>query len=215
MGFYNCDRLSNLTQLGFKSSISQPAWHLMDELAKKTIGRLFYTTSSFVHYFRPIGEFKLELQSGNDQFGAKLAIFVSYDLEIWQMTTLKNNRAPLPYYVKFCASFQSHGWIQTRVTAQKRSIRVKLGDVCPFDLEIWQMHWKTIWHLFYTTLSFVHHFKVIGEFKLSYCPETLNSGQNRQFCVPCDLQIWWMTLKNNRPPLLCSSMLLQALCLVC
>ena len=30
------------------------------------------------------------------------------DLEIWWMT-LENNRAPLLYYIKFCASFQSHG----------------------------------------------------------------------------------------------------------
>ena len=34
-------------------------------------------------------------------------------------------------------------------------------------------------------------------------PETLNLGQNRQFFVPCDLEISWMTLKNNRAPLLC------------
>ena len=31
----------------------------------KTIGHLFYATSSFVHLFVPIGEFKLQLQSGN------------------------------------------------------------------------------------------------------------------------------------------------------
>ena len=37
----------------------------------------------------------------------------------------------------------------------------------------------------------------------SYSPETLNSGQIRRFIVPCDLQICWMTLKNNRAPLLC------------
>ena len=37
----------------------------------------------------------------------------------------------------------------------------------------------------------------------SYCPETLNSGQNQRFIVPCDLEIWRMTLKNNRTPLLC------------
>ena len=37
----------------------------------------------------------------------------------------------------------------------------------------------------------------------SYSPETLNSGQNRRFIVPCDLEIWAMTLKNNRAPLLC------------
>ena len=36
----------------------------------------------------------------------------------------------------------------------------------------------------------------------SYSPETLNSGQNWRFCVPHYLQIWWMTLKNNRVPLL-------------
>ena len=36
----------------------------------------------------------------------------------------------------------------------------------------------------------------------SYSPETLNLGQNRQFFVLCDLQIWWMILENNRAPLL-------------
>ena len=37
----------------------------------------------------------------------------------------------------------------------------------------------------------------------SCCPETFNSGQNRWFFAPCDLEIQWMTLKNNRDPLLC------------
>ena len=40
----------------------------------KTIGHLFYATSSFVHHFVAIGEFKLELQSGNVQFGSKSTI---------------------------------------------------------------------------------------------------------------------------------------------
>ena len=34
----------------------------------KSIGHLFYATSSFVHHSVAIGEFKLELQSGNAQF---------------------------------------------------------------------------------------------------------------------------------------------------
>ena len=34
----------------------------------------------------------------------------------------------------------------------------------------------------------------------SYSPETLNSGKNRRFLVPCDLEIWRMTLINNRAP---------------
>ena len=37
----------------------------------------------------------------------------------------------------------------------------------------------------------------------SNCPETLNSGQNRRFIVPCDLEIWQMNLKNKRTSLLC------------
>ena len=38
--------------------------------------------------------------------------------------------------------------------------------------------------------------------KLSYSPETPNLGQILRFLEPCDLEIWWMTLKNNRAPLL-------------
>ena len=41
----------------------------------KTIGHLFYATSSFVHHFLAIGDFKLELQSGNTQFGSNSTIF--------------------------------------------------------------------------------------------------------------------------------------------
>ena len=85
----------------------------------KTIGHLFYVTSSFVHYFKSIGEFKLELQSGNAQFRSKSAIFL------------------------FRVTFD--GWL-----------------------------WKTIGHLFYAMLSFVHHFKAIGAFKLE-----LQSGNAR------------------------------------
>ena len=36
----------------------------------------------------------------------------------------------------------------------------------------------------------------------SYSPETPNLGQNRRFLEPCDLEIWRMTFKNNRAPLL-------------
>ena len=59
-----------------------------DEWPWKTIGHLFYATSSFVHHFVAIGEFKLEIQSGNGQFGSKSTIVravwpcnMTYDLE--------------------------------------------------------------------------------------------------------------------------------------
>ena len=41
----------------------------------KTIGHLFYAISSVVHHFVAIGKFKLELQSGNSQFGSNSTIF--------------------------------------------------------------------------------------------------------------------------------------------
>ena len=65
------------------------------------------------------------------------------------LVAAKNNRAPLLFYFKLCASFRSHWWIQTWVT------------------------------------------------------ETPNLGQIRQFLEPCDLEIWRMTLKNNRAPIQC------------
>ena len=37
----------------------------------------------------------------------------------------------------------------------------------------------------------------------SYSPETPNLGQIQRFLEPRDLEIWRMTLKNNRAPLLC------------
>ena len=116
----------------------------------KIIEHLFYAMSSFVHYFKAISEFKLELQSGNAQFRSKSVIFLS-------LTTLNFDRWP----------------------------------------------WKPIGHLFYATSSFVYYFIAIGEFKLE-----LQSG-NAQFWpktvifVLSHLEIWRMTLKNNRATLLC------------
>ena len=137
-----------------------------DEWPRKVIRHLFYTTSRFVLHLKSIGEFKLELQSGNDQFGWKLAIFVPHDLEIWWMT-LTNNRPPFLYYIKLCAAFQSHWYIQTGVTVRKRTIRVKIGDfLSHVTLKFDGWPWKTIGHLSYAASSFVHHFIAIGEFEL-------------------------------------------------
>ena len=44
--------------------------------SKNNIASLL-TTSSFMHHFKSIGEFKLELQSRNAQFGSKSVIFLS------------------------------------------------------------------------------------------------------------------------------------------
>ena len=83
-----------------------------DGWPSKTIGHLFYATSSFVHHFIAIGEFKLELQSGNAQSGSNSAILAPCDLEIWRMT-LKNNRAPLLSNIKLyiiSSSYVNSNW---------------------------------------------------------------------------------------------------------
>ena len=43
----------------------------------------------------------------------------------------------------------------------------------------------------------------IWKLRPAYSPETPNLGQNRWCFVPCNLEIWWMTLENNRASLLC------------
>ena len=43
----------------------------------------------------------------------------------------------------------------------------------------------------------------IWKLRPAYSPETPNLGQNRWCFVLCDLEIWWMTLENNRASLLC------------
>ena len=145
--------------------------------------------------------------------------------------TFKNNRAPLLCYVKLCASFRSHWWIQTWVTVWKRCVSLKFDG--------WLS--KTIGHLFYATSSFVHHFIAIGEFKLALQSRNAQFGSKStiffsrvtlQFDVwleqgksegfdscdrpsnltqigfkspifrPCDLEIWWITPKNNKARLL-------------
>ena len=65
-----------------------------------------------------------------------------------------------------------------------------LTEYCLSRFQHAQIHWtRQIWG--------------IWKLRPAYSPETPNSGQKRWCFVPCDLEIWWMTLENNRAPLLC------------
>ena len=89
--------------------------------------------------------------------------FVSpYDLEIRWMTS-KNNRASLLGYIKLCALFQNHQWIQTGVTVRKCSDQ-NWRFFVPCNLEIWQMTLKTVTFTWYeecfyfgTYIKFMHN----------------------------------------------------------
>ena len=106
-----------------------------DGWPRKTIGHFFYTTSIFVHHFKSIGEFKLELQSTNAQFGLKLAIFNL--IGPWNFMDDLEKQYGTSSILQQALCIISKPWVNS--------------------------NW-------------------------SYSPETLNSGQNRQFFVPCDLK---------------------------
>ena len=89
IGEFRLEVQSGNGQSGSKSTIFFSRVTLQfDVWPSKTIGHLFYSTPSVVYHFVAIGEFKLEIQSGNPQFGSKSSIFwavwpcnLAYDLE--------------------------------------------------------------------------------------------------------------------------------------
>ena len=130
--------------------------------------------------------------------------FITSDLEIWWVI-LKNNRAPVLCYFKRFASCHTCWWIQIGVTVWKLLIQVKVIDFfVPCDLEIWRMTLKN------NRAHLLCNFKLCASFHSHRSIQTGITVQQRQiwvkigdFLVLCDLEIWWMTLKNNRAPLLC------------
>ena len=73
----------------------------------------------------------------------------------------------------------------------------------PCDLEIWRMTFKN------NTAPLLCYFKLCAfrshrsiQTGVTYSPETPNLGQIRCFLELRDLEIWRMTFKNNRAPLL-------------
>ena len=111
----------------------------------KTIGHLSQPTSFSSHW---------EIQTGVTV--RKLPIWVKIgdfcvpcDLEIRWMT-LKNNRAPLLCFFKFCASFRSHILIQSGVTVQKRINWVFTSVTLTFDLWPWPFAWTSLLSLIIT-----------------------------------------------------------------
>ena len=137
----------------------------------KTIGHLFSAVSSFVQHFIAIGEFKLELQSGNAQFESNSTIFRAMWPWNLPMTLNKANLRDLIAATGLVIS----NWIQIVNFSARVTVKFD-GWPC-----------KTIGHLFYATSSFVHLFVPIGEFKLKLQSGNAQSGSN------------WMIFRAVRP----------------
>ena len=102
----------------------------------KTIWHLFYTPSSFVHHFKAMGKFKLQLQSANSQFGSKSAIScpvwpwnLKNDLEIQKGTSSMLHQA---------LGIISNRWVKSNLSYSTKTLNS--GHNCwflvPRDLEI-------------------------------------------------------------------------------
>ena len=132
----------------------EPCNLVIGSMTLKTIGHLFYATSSFVQNFIAIGEFKLELQSGNTQSGSNSTIFSA----VWPwnlMDNLENNRSPLLSNIKLYVSFHHHMWIQTGVTVRKWLSWVVTSVTLTFDLRPWPFAWTLPWSYVITPENFM------------------------------------------------------------
>ena len=154
----------------------------------KTIGQLFYTTSRFVHHFKPIGEEKLELQFWNAQFGSKLVIFLSrMQFDGWPWKTIRQ----LFYTTfSFVHHFKSIGEFKLELQSRNVQFGSKLAILCPLKFDDWP--WKSIGHLSYAASRFVHHFIALGELKLELQSENAQFGSKSRI-----IAVWPWNLTDD------------------
>ena len=125
-----------------------------DGWPQKTIGHFFYTTSSLCIISNPLVNSNWSYSPETLNSGRNSRYFILCDLEIWWIT-FENNKAPLLYHIKLCASFQSHRWSQTWVTVRKHSIWVKIGNfLSHVTLKFDRWPWKTHVGFIYVCLIF-------------------------------------------------------------
>ena len=178
----------------------------------KTIGHLYYATSSFMPHFVAIGEFKLELQSGNAQFGSKSTIFfsrVTLQFDVWPWKTIEHLFYATSSFVHHFVAIGDFKLELQSGNAQFGSNSTIFFSRVTLKFDVWP--WKTIEHLFYATSSFVHHFLAISDFKLE-----LQSG-NAQFGSNSTIfrAVWpWNLTYDLEKQQGTSSILLQAFCII-
>ena len=139
-----------------------------------------------MHHFKSISPVRLELQSGNKQFGSKSAIFLScvtLKIDGWPWKTIGH----LLCCFKLCASFHSHWWIKTGVTVRKRPNWVKIDNlvfaVWPWNLTDDLEKQKGTSSKQHQALCIISSPYVNSNW--SYGPETAEWGND-----PCDLDLW-------------------------
>ena len=163
------------------------------------IGHLFYTTSSFVQHFKSIGDFKLKLQSGNVQFGSKLAILCpSWP---WNLMDDLGKQLGTSSILHQALCIISKPWVNWSWSYSPETTKSAINcPAWPWNLMDDLEKQLGTFSMLLQALCIISQPSVNSNW--SYSSETPNLGQNRRFFVPCDLEIWRVTLENNRVPLL-------------
>ena len=180
-----------------------------DGWPRKTIGHLFCTTSSFVHHFKPIGDFKLQLQSRNAQFGSKLTIICP--VWPWNLMDDINTIGHLFYATSsFVNRFKAICEFKLEWQYGNAQFRLKSAIFVPCDLEISRMTLEN------NGASFLCYFKISAACHSHlwiWTGVTVRKipvlGQNRYF-----LSLWpWNLTDNLEKQQGTYSMLRQSLCI--
>ena len=147
----------------------------------KTIGHLSFAVSSFVQHFIAIGEFKLELQSGNAQFGSNSMIFfsrVTLQFDLWPWKTI----AHLFYATSsFVRHFVAIGEFKLELQSRNAQFESKWTIfLLPRDLAIWLMSLKN------NRAPFQCYFKRCASFRSHRWFQTGDTVRKRPIWVKID-----------------------------
>ena len=125
-----------------------------DGWPRKPIGHLFYATLSFLHHFVAIGEFKLELQSGNAKFGSNSMVFsrVTLKFDWWPWKTIG--------HLFYAASSCVHNFIaicefKLELRVRKRPSWVLTSVTLTFDFKPWPFAWTSLLSMVMTPEHFM------------------------------------------------------------
>ena len=138
-----------------------------------------------------IGEFTLELQSGNAQFGSKYFPRVTLKCDRWPWKSIE-----YPFYIT--SSFVHHFVAISEFNEEVKSGNAQFGENHRFlsraTLKFDGSHWKPTGQLLYATSSFVTNFVGINEFKLELEPGNSEFGWKLAFLCACE--IWQIKSKQ-------------------
>ena len=174
-----------------------------DKWLWKTIGHLFYPTSSFVHHFVAIGKFKLEFQPRNAVLGSTSAIFshATFKFGGWPCKTIGHLFYTTSSYVHHVVTIcEFHLELQSG-NAQIRA-KFVLTSVT-FSIDLWP--WSFAWASFLSMVITPEHFMMIqdmmtGTWWQEHCQKVVTDGwTDRQIDRQTDRSVpraAWSPLKN-------------------